>query len=536
MVTTKRNKPMYTPTFAKKLEPQTAPQAFVPKSATPVSAATVDPSAVSSTNIPTRDSILPTIAPSKDTSPEGWLASHPWMQSAMNYMSKGGPVPAIGEMFVNPLARELERPAVSAYRGITDTKGAVKTPFGDVEPYSELSPGKAALAAVETALTVVPVDKVIAPIGKGLSKVAGKTLEAVGSKLPRLAKVGETLSGVPEQSLERLAVPEVGERVKAVRGMVEDRGAVADFGKSIYGTASGAYKKAMQEWEGEEMKILEKAGAKFKPGLAKVRNTISDVFKREGVKIGEGGVDVAGSKFSQNEGAQEAFQKLWNIVNEPLPSVGKLMDSREAITNLLSKDMKPNVARVVKSATQVYDQLLDDVTEGGASKLRANYAKVVDPAKKVMKQMVTKVDGRSTFSEDKAARFVEDAMSQVKFDRRELLSSLDKVAGTQFAQDAEAMGLAKAISRLDPQTGGRVKDVLTSLVVSKVPILSAVASPRFWGEIMLEKGARAAKASSKVSEGAVKAADSFKTLLFQNLLAKPLLQAGVEAEQEEVAF
>jgi hypothetical protein len=526
---------MYTPTFAKRVEPQMAPQPFTPQAATRVTPTTVDPSAVSSTNIPTRDSILPTITPSKDTSPESWLTAHPWMQSAMSYMSKGGPVPAIGELFVNPLARELERPAVSTYRGITDTRGAVKTPFGDVEPYSGLSPGKAALGAVETALTVLPVEKVIAPIGKGVSKIAGKAAGAISSKLPSLAKVGETLSNVPAQSLERIAVPEVGAKVKAVRGMVDDKGAIADFGKSIYEAASGAYKKAIQEWEGKEMKILEKVGPKFKPGLAKVRDSITDIFEREGVKIGEGGVDVTGSKFSQNEAAQDAFQKVWNIVNEPLPSVAKLLDSREAITNLLSKDMKPNVGRVVKEATGVYDQLLDDVTEGGAAQLRKEYAKVVDPAKKVMKQMVTKADGRTTFSEDKAARFVEDAMSQVKFDRRELLSRLDKVAGTQFAQDAEAMGLAKAIQHIDPQTGGRVKDVITSLVISKVPILSALASPRLWGELMLAKGAKAAKSAPVVGE-AVKAADSFKSLLLQNILAKPLIQAWVEAEQEDAAF
>ena len=101
--------------------------------------------------------------------------------------------------FVAPVAKELERPFVSAVRGVQRLipggktgKEPVKTPFGEVKPYSELSVGESAMGAVDVA-SFLPVEKLFT----GTVKVASK----VGKSL--LTKGGEILTGIPKENLSK---------------------------------------------------------------------------------------------------------------------------------------------------------------------------------------------------------------------------------------------------------------------------------------------------------------------------------------------
>lgn len=424
------------------------------------------------------------------------------------------------DIFISPLARELQRPFVSVYRGVTGTDGAVETPFGAVEPYSELSSRSAAAKSVETALTVLPVEKIAGAVAKPFAKPAAKLAESVSKVLPGRGSISQKgaqiLANVPAEKTK--IIQESPELVRAGQKVLQEgEAAIPAVGQEILDVAKSQYKKAQDAWQVAEQNILKTVGEKLPEAQPRLVQTVKDTLEKEGIRAGKTGVDLRGTALSQNSTAQRALDAISSIVNEESDDALALLNKRAAITSIIEEipQEAASVRRVAKNIASSIDSVLDDVTGGQAGKLRQEYARVAQPTREIIDSMT---DDAGRFSADKARLFVNQVMSDVRFDNNAVLSKLDEIAGTGFSKQIKAIGAAKAIERLDPITGGRVGDVLKTYVVAKIPGLSALVSPKFWGETLLrsaEKTQKAAKIAEKIEP-----ADQLMDLLIQNLVLK----------------
>lgn len=418
----------------------------------------------------------------------------------------GGLVEKFGEAFVSPTARALTTPFVETYRAVTGTKGSVKTPFGEVKPISEMGQKEKIFSIIDV-VGLLPV---------------GKTVKvAVAAKAKRaLPAVAETLSGVSATKLKFAADPEnVAAMDKALKAVESDE-ALAMFGKETFDAAKNQIQQAQKAWAGREMKLVETLGENVTGFSKKFKKGMTEVLQSEGVKVsGKHKINLSKSKFARNTQAQSVFSDLMSIAAEPVNSAIEVLNKRPAMTAILQEIPKEsvNIRRVAESMVKNFDDVLDASLGGEAKVMRKAYTEAVGPAREIANKMT---DSDGVFSMDKAASFVRQAASDVKFDNAQLLKKLDSISGTQFSKDAKALGVAKAIEKVDPQTRGRVFDVLTTYGIAKVPVLSAFVSPKFWGSVMRHE----AKASTKQ-------ADAFKWFVLQQLLTKPFTSSASSDEK-----
>jgi len=92
----------------------------------------------------------------------------------------------LGDTFISPVARELERPFVSMAREIQGgdkVNKPMSTPFGDVKPYGAMSAKESVGSITELGLTILPVEKLLGPALKGVGKLGGKLLSGTGEIL-----------------------------------------------------------------------------------------------------------------------------------------------------------------------------------------------------------------------------------------------------------------------------------------------------------------------------------------------------------------
>lgn len=402
------------------------------------------------------------------------------------------------ETFVNPLGKEFARPFVSAISGLTGKKTATSTPFGEVKPYTEVSGGEAAMGTIDLLSTVLPVEKLAAPV----AKTAGRLFPKLGTK------AAETLAGVSPEVMQTLKESPEGVR-SAQKLLDQGEDIFPSIGKDIFDTAKKVYKTAQETWQSKETEMLSKAASKIKD-LKPLPDRISLTLQNEGIKTTEKGLDFLSSKFAQNPTAENALNRIHSILQEPSQSLEVLLNKRSAISNIQQSIPKneSNVRRVVGNVVKDFDAVLDDLTEGGSSALRSEYAKSVGPVKEAMAKLT---DKKGNFSMDKGRLFVKQLMSDAKFDNTELIKKVDALAGSNFIDDVKNLGAARAIDKLTPDTGARIKDVLISYGVAKVPFLSALVSPKFWGEITLKGAEKAAKDTTK---------DALTGLILQNMLLR----------------
>lgn len=206
--------------------------------------------------------------------------------------------------------------------------------------------------------------------------------------------------------------------------------------------------------------------------------------------------------------------------------VDDLLTRREALSTII-QDIplnERNLRRIVGEMQKSFDSTLDDVLGKQASELREGYAQAIKPTQAIIDAMTIKQGGSRSFSPDRAKAFFQQATSDLKFDNRALLQELDSLVGTDFAKTAEAIGLDKAISQLDPPTKSRIMDVAKVWVISKIPVLSAVVSPKFWGEIALSKGTKALNPVQK--------RDEFLSWLISNVATMPVRQGSTDITEQ----
>lgn len=436
------------------------------------------------------------------------------------YSKKG--LQTAADIFVSPVAREVERPFVSLYRGVTGTSGPVNTPFGDVKPYAEVSPGEAALGAFDLATTALPVEKLLSPVFKPVTKLISKLGPA---KAKMVATGAETLANIsPEKTKTLREMPEL---VRAAQETLQGgEAALPAIGEEVFRAAETSYKGAQKAWSVAEKNLLDTFGDKLDDAAKSVRSRVAGVFGEEGIKLTDRGVDLTGTGLSRNSTAQRVLDDIVSIISEPTTGSASFLNKRVAITNIMEEiplEAK-SVRRMASKVVSKFDEVADEVTEGGAQALRGEYARIAEPTKKILKGL-TDTDGR--FSMDKARLFVNRAMSDVRFDDTALLGRLDEVAGTGFAKQVKALGAAKAIDRLDPVTSGRVLDVLKTFVIAKLPLASAIVSPKVWGEAILRGAEKAAKIP-----GVEKTKDIMTQLIKQNVLLR-LGEAPFRGEEQK---
>lgn len=163
-----------------------------------------------------------------------------------SFFTEGKGLKVAADMFVNPFARELERPAVSVVRAAQSAipggktgKESANTPFGEVKPYSELTPGEAAMGALEV-VSNLPGGKVATGALEGTAKVGKNALLGTGEKLTaverpvlerwfklakenpeRLQKAKEMVKEFPEEPMKGV-VGQVATRLNEMRKTAQD--------------------------------------------------------------------------------------------------------------------------------------------------------------------------------------------------------------------------------------------------------------------------------------------------------------------------
>lgn len=364
----------------------------------------------------------------------------------------------------------------------------------------------------------------------GAGRVLAKAGGAVKNAIPSLEKTAEALSNVSAKTFKKASTPEIAAKVKEIRNTgVED---VAEgLGEEIFSTVQKTIKKAQDTYQKSRDTILAEKGPRIIERAKELVPKISESLNKSRISFTEGKANLAGTQFEGDDVAKQFLERLNGITSRPIDTlqggseaVDDLLARREAISNIVSEIpiTKKSLKRVLSNVVDSFDSYIDDVTEGASSKLRQEYAKTIKPARQVEQALVTYDRGSPSFSPDKANSFIKQAMSNEKFDKRQILSQLDEVAGTDFARTTEALGVDKALSRLDPPTQGRFFDVVKTYVIAKAPGISAFVSPKFWGEMALRKGLQAEKAA-KIG---VQRSDEFLRLFAKNLLTNPIRNAA----------
>ncbi|MFA6158996.1 MAG: hypothetical protein WC763_05255 [Candidatus Paceibacterota bacterium] len=478
-----------------------------------------------------------------------WLAEAKKKSAFLPALIAGGPIVAVAAAkpketmeaaagMVKNIAKAgvqltVQNPAIAEIAGIVggeSAKRSIMRPrnvplLGEVKPLSAVPKDIDAAGAQTSGETAAEAGNIFLEAGlPGVGKIVTKGMSAVKKTLPSVEKIGEFMSGVSKTALEKARNPEMAKAIKDLRAMgvsgtPED---AASFGEDVYTSAQKAKKAAMDAYgktkdaiiQGKQGQIIQRA-KEFVTG-------VEDAMKSSRVKVVDGTVDLVGSAFEGSGSAQAFLQRAHGIMTRPLvqgaEAVEDLITRREALSGILDEVplAEKNLRRVLGDMRTAFDSTLENVLGKDATTLRESYAKAIEPTKSIIKAMTT--DGK--FSIDKARSFMEQAMSTVKFDKRKLLSELDSVTGTRFSKIAEAIGVDKAISQLEPPTRGRVLDVVKSYLVGNplTRIVTPFFSPKFWGEISLIQG-------TKKATKAIKEADKFRSWFLTNILTVPVRDA-----------
>lgn len=401
------------------------------------------------------------------------------------------------------------------------------------------NPIEAAKNAAFVALEVLPGGKItkglktipgVSKIAEVTGNVVAKGVSKIKKILPPVEKVAEFLTNTKAKNF--VFAKNNPELYQKMAQFADDETVVPALGEEIYKGAKNLTKIASDTWEKKQAQIINSVGNKFQAGLKELKNTMFKTFLEDGVKFSNNGVDLSSSVFSQNPTAKTVFERIGAIINEKSNKIGDILNKRVAITDVLASIPKEerNVMRVAGKIVNSFDNVLDNITGGQAKVLRESYAKTVDPARKVINSLT---DAKGNFSMDKARNFVMQLASDTKFDSKNIVRKLElelkqKGLGSIGANvQAEAMGVAKKLSKLTPETGSRLKDIMFSYGLAKIPVLSAIVSPKFWGEVL-----SASPKSSKVLQQVGKVKSLFKEPLTQ-IMIQNLVKNNLKNNQED---
>lgn len=230
------------------------------------------------------------------------------------------------ETFISPLAREVQRPFVSAVRGVQGLvpggktgQEPVRTPFGEVKPIASLTPGEAVGGAVEVGLTVTPVEKLLKPI----AKFFGGTIKRLGG-----AVTGKGLEVIDEI----IANPQI-----AKRGL-----------------------------RGDEVKVLKQAAEEAKSSVVELKKELSAGYKAmlEKLPTQEQIESGAISAYRGKELPQLTSQGLKTFVTKNLKEFNVMVDRKKSILDFTESPLRKSEEGTLKEVFKTIDKWKDLSPEG----------------------------------------------------------------------------------------------------------------------------------------------------------------------------
>lgn len=398
----------------------------------------------------------------------------------------------------------------------------------DVERYGTKTPGETLAQAANMYLEAG------AP---GAGNVIRKATGAAGRALGPFSKWAERLSNTPAKFFDDAARPSMAKRIEGLRdaGLVDSPETARDIGSAVFEKAKEARTAAMDAYKATRDAIIAKNQGKIIQRAKSFVDNVQNVLKKNKIKITEDGVDLVGSQFEGSGSAKAFLDRAHAIMTRPIAkgaeAVDDLLTRREALSSMVFEIpvAERNLKRVVNGMRAAFDSTLDDVLGETASELRSGYEASMKPTESVISAMTNTQNGKRVFSQDRARRFIQEASSgKLGFDKREMLAELDGLVGSNFEETVRAIGIEKAISRLDPPTAGRMADVVKSFISKgTLGVITPLFSPKFWGEIALGKGMQATKAAASPAEKS----RTFTTWLLTNLLTLPVRE-GISPDEK----
>lgn len=407
---------------------------------------------------------------------------------------------------------------------------------------------------------------------KKLSNISDETLAAAQN--PETAKRLQALRRgtiTPPVAPKKLPVPEVG----PVPGTPEE---LKLLGEKAYKTAKETEKAGKESYRATRKEIISSKEGNLIQRSKDFVNGARDVLKKEKISITNGKVDLTGSPFEGSATAKNALQRAYQVMSRPAvrksgQSVADdLLTRREALSNIVEgiPENERSLRRTIGNMMESYDETLDAIVGGKASEMRAAYSQTMKATQPVIDAMTKIENGRPVFSEDKAYTFINSALKESKFDNTRLLTKLDDVAKTANAKDLAKLEKARndyqksieagkaEIARLNTEAekaAAQAKQEYDALVrlnksltelspeitedilsvaqgeMTQVPFLSKfipLFKPKFWGNIALSKGLKAANPA-----GAAKSSRNFQLWLLANMLTGSINDLVTETGSEE---
>lgn len=405
-----------------------------------------------------------------------------FIDNANNPITKfGGVLSKVGNFLYGNTAKTVV-PIIG--RGVESGAKLVGKDIGNTftkEADKNLTVKNAALSAME----VLPVEKALGLVGKGVKYVAPGAAKAVEEILPKTASWLTNTSKVYFDEAIKMGAS----KLKSAGKIVSEESNFPEIGKQIYSSAKDLVEIAQKTWQKDEGKIIAKLQNNIGKSSELAKKGVKDQLKIEGIRMKkDGSLDFAESSFMENSVAKVAIQKVARIVSAPIKEAKTLIRKQTAIADVIDSIPleEKNARRIIGELKQTFDSHVNTLTDNAAGMMRKQYAQKVGPAREIM-DALTDADGK--FSPDAASRFIKQSMDVTKFNKQELLQTLDKQVGSQFAEEVRAMGLAKALNKLDPPTAGRVKDVIVTYGITKIPVVSALVSPKFWSSMLVKEKA-----------------------------------------------
>lgn len=392
----------------------------------------------------------------------------------------------------------------------------------------------------------------------GASKAFGAGLEAVGLGKGTFSKWANRISTIPEDAVRAAQNPETAKEIQALRagtaaaqqvpvkpGSVEE---IKSIGEKAFQTAKEQNTAAGKAYEATRNALISANEGKIISRSKDFVTGTKDALSAEGIAVKGKKVSLVGSQFEGSPSAQGHLQRVYDLMSRPAVK-GKsvtedLLARREALSSVMS-DIPPeqaNLRRVVGNMRTAFDDTLDRIIGEQASSAREAYSSTKSATQPIIKSMTKLENGKRVFSEDKAFSFVDKALKDSKFDNSNMLSELDKVAGTSHASDLEKIANARsayeeAISRgeervsalkaLNAKLSETTPELQSSLLsiarryATKIPVLKDTATfmltPKFWGDIAISRGLKAGEKTVGMSPEAKKAA----MWLLTNMIAAP---------------
>jgi len=341
------------------------------------------------------------------------------------------------ETFVNPLARELIRPVVSAVDEVKNIKtggregiSSVSTPFGDVKPYSKLRTGETIGGVVETLATASGL-KAAKPFSEPAKSLARRLYSSVLKPVGKLAnKEGE----IVETGLrEGVKITKAGQRKAA--SLIEE---LDNYVDEIIQSGKAAGKKIDIQNVSTAIKDLKRVYRSGFGGEEIIQNIDDFVIKNITPKLEKYG------RYVPIEEAMDIKKGTYQIVKEYYDKFTPNIEKE--IKKQLARGVKDEIARVVPEVAEITPR------EGQIIKLK----EAIDYAvKRLNKKDILGIKDLFTFFGETAA---------TKGKTMGLITIMGKVFGGSWAKTSAAIKLYKSAEKpfKSPYIAKKIYDAISS--------------------------------------------------------------------------